>query len=105
MAKVILPTALDEYIPERRRLRTRLTEDAAKPIDAHAGRVADRGPDRPEIGGRSDCELLGRHRRDDLGQSPVVLRPAVVEAPDRHQLKASSTVGSRSSISQAWSIT
>src|SRR5258706_9070342 len=85
VVEVVLPSRVCDRVGPRRPVGARLADDAAQPVHAGRHRVTDRRPDRPALRRGPDRELLLGHRSDDLGETPVVLRPAVVEPADRHQ--------------------
>ena len=62
-----------------RRARCRASRGGRRPCGRRSPRSAS-----GRLPAGVDRELLVGHRADDLGQPPVVLRPAVVEQSDRH---------------------
>src|SRR5687768_8348273 len=85
MVEIVFPADAARRIVKGRRFKARFAQNAAEPVGAGTGRVANGRPDWPAISRRPDGEVLVGHRTHDLSQTPVVLRPAVVEQPDRHR--------------------
>ena len=87
MIEVVLPAVRFGTGPGRT-FGTRLAQHLAQPVDARPGHVAGDRPDRPVLGRGPQRELLGREVPDRFDETPLVLRPAVVEEADRHPLFA-----------------
>src|SRR5437764_13821019 len=82
MGQVVLP-ALTSRIAKGRAFGSRLPEDRAQPIDPRPGEVRRGRPDRPEVGRRSQRELFGSQRADQLRKAVVREPPSVIE---RHEI-------------------
>src|SRR5207253_54341 len=81
MGKVILPS-LSARVAERCVVGSRLLENRAQPVDAHPGGVRRGRPDRPEVGGGPERELLATKRTDHFGKPVVCQLPAVIETDE-----------------------
>ena len=81
MVDVIFPN-IPIGISEGSGVGTRLLEDGAQPVDTGPREVRCGGPDRPEVGSRSQLELLEGERAYRVYEALIGELPALIKVDD-----------------------